>query len=63
VSPAARFLGALDLFVVWWVIVLAIGVAVLYRRPARSTASALMGVYVGFAALLAISMAVAGGTL
>lgn len=63
VSPVARFLGIIDMFVVWWVIVLAIGVALLYGRSARSIASAFMGVYVGFAALLAISMAVAGGTL
>ena len=62
-SPAARFLGAVDLFLVWWVIVLAIGTAVLYRRSARSTASAFVGAYLGFAALLAISIAVAGGTL
>jgi len=63
VSPPARFFGAIDLFVVWWVIVLAMGVALLYRRSTRATVSAFMGVYLGFAALLAISMAVAGGTL
>lgn len=63
VSPAARFFGAIDLFVVWWVIVLATGIALLYRRSARATVSAFVGVYVGFAALLAISMTVAGGTL
>jgi hypothetical protein len=63
VSPAARFLGAIDLFVVWWAIVLAIGVSLLYRRSARATASVFLGVYLGFAALLAISMAVAGGAL
>ena len=32
-SPLARFLGVIDLFVVWWIVVLAIGVSVLYRRP------------------------------
>jgi hypothetical protein len=63
VTPAARFLGAIDLFVVWWVIVLAIGIGVLYGRSARATVPAFIGVYVGFAALLAISMAVAGGAL
>lgn len=63
VSPAARFLGAIDLFVVWWVIVLALGISLLYRRSARATASAFIGIYLGFAALLAISMAVAGGAL
>jgi hypothetical protein len=63
VSPAARFLGAVDVFVVWWVIVLAIGVALLYRRSARSIIVAFVGVYVAFAAVLAIAMAVAGGTV
>lgn len=62
-SPMARFFGAIDLFVIWWVIVLAIGVALLYRRPARSTALAFMGAYVAFAALLAVAMAVSGGTV
>lgn len=61
-SPAARFLGAIDLFVVWWVVVLAIGVALLYRRSAGSTTLAFVGAYVGVAALLAIAMALSGGT-
>ena len=59
----ARFLGALDLFVLWWALVLGIGVALLYRKPARPTALAFMGAYVGVAALLAIAMAVSGGTV
>jgi hypothetical protein len=62
-SPAARFFGAIDLFVVWWVVLLALGVALLYRRPTRSTAFAFMGAYVGLAVLLAIAMAVSGGTV
>jgi hypothetical protein len=62
-SLAARFVGAIDLFVVWWVVVLAIGVSLLYRRPARSTAFLFMGAYVGIAVLLAIVMAVSGGTV
>ena len=39
-SPVARFLGVVDLFVVWWIVVLAIGMSVLYRRPTRSLALA-----------------------
>ena len=62
-SPAARFFGAIDMFVVWWVIVLAIGVSLLYRRPARSTAFAFMGAYIGVAVLLTIAMALSGGTV
>jgi hypothetical protein len=62
-SPAARFLGAIDLFVVWWLVVLAIGVSVLYRRNTRATAAAFVGAYVGFAVLLSIAMVVSGGTV
>jgi hypothetical protein len=60
-SPAARFFGAIDLFVVWWVIVLAVGVALAYRRPARSTTAVFVSTYVGLAVVLAIAMAVTGG--
>jgi len=62
-SPVARFLGAIDLFVVWWLVVLAIGVALLYRRSARATAAAFVGAYVGFAIVLAVAMIVSGGTV
>jgi hypothetical protein len=61
-SPAARFLGAIDVFVIWWVVVLAIGVAVLYHRRARSVAMTFVGVYAALALLLAIAMAVTGGS-
>jgi hypothetical protein len=59
-SPVARFFGVVDLFVVWWVIVLAIGVSLLYARPLRRTALAFVGAYVGVAALLAIAMVLRG---
>ena len=62
-SPVARFFGVVDLFVVWWVIVLAIGVSLLYARPLRRTALAFVGAYVGVAALLAIAMVLTGGTV
>jgi hypothetical protein len=62
-SPAARFLGVVDLVVVWWVVVLAFGVSLLYARPARRTALAFVGAYVGVAALLAIAMVLTGGTV
>jgi len=61
-STPARFLAALDLFVLWWAVVVAIGVAVLYRRPLRATVATFMGAYACVAALLAIAMAVTGGT-
>ena len=61
-SPVARFLGALDVFVLWWAVVLAIGVSVLYHRRARTMAMAFVGAYAALALLLAIAMAVTGGS-
>jgi hypothetical protein len=61
-SPLARFLGVIDLFVVWWIVVLAVGVSVLYRRSTRSLALAFTGAYVALALLAALAMAVSGGT-
>ena len=60
-SPLARFLALLDLFVLWWLVVLAIGLAVLYRTRARAIVVALFGMYLGIAVLLAGTMAVLGG--
>lgn len=61
-SPLARFFGAIDLFVLWWTSALAIGIAVLYERRTRPLVMAFAGVYVALAALLALAMALAGGT-
>jgi hypothetical protein len=61
-SAAGRFVGALDAFVLWWVILLAVGVAVLYERHARPLAATLLGVYAGVALLLAATMTALGGT-
>jgi hypothetical protein len=60
-SPVARFLGAMDLLVVWWVVVLGIGVAVLYRRRMVRTATAMAGIYAVLALVMAVAMALAGG--
>ena len=40
----ARLAGMIDLFVVWWVFVLAIGIGVLYRRRTQPIAMALFGI-------------------
>lgn len=61
-SPLARFLGIMDLFVIWWIVVLAIGVSVLYQRSTRSLALVFTGAYVVLALLAALAMAVSGGT-
>jgi hypothetical protein len=51
---AGRFLGMIDLFAVWWVAVLAAGLAVLYRRPARPIAITLFALYGGIAGAVAL---------
>jgi hypothetical protein len=56
-SPAARLLGTLDLLVVWWLVVLAIGIGVLYRRPSRPLAVTFVGLYVGVALVLTAATA------
>jgi hypothetical protein len=56
-SPLARLLGAIDLFTVWWAVVLGIGIAVLSGRRARSCAAWLVTVYIGIACVLAAVMA------
>jgi hypothetical protein len=53
-SFAVRFLGAIDLFVIWWAVSLAIGIGVLYRRRPSGLATGLVGVYVLLAFILAI---------
>jgi hypothetical protein len=56
-SPAARFLGAIDLFTIWWAVVLGIGVAVLSGRRARTCAAWILTVYIGIAVIAAAVMA------
>jgi hypothetical protein len=53
-SFTVRFLGAIDLFYVWWLVSLAIGVGVLYRRRTGPVATGLLSVYVVIALLLAV---------
>jgi len=53
-SFVARFLGAIDLFYVWWSINVAIGVGVLFKRKTFGIAATFVGVYVAIALLLAI---------
>ncbi len=44
-SFLSKFLGGIDLFVIWWVVVLAIGLAALYRKKTSSIATGLFIVY------------------
>jgi Yip1-like protein len=52
-SFIAKFLGAIDLFLVWQLFVLAIGLAVLYRRRTQPIAITLLGLYVVIALIIA----------
>jgi hypothetical protein len=61
-SFAAKLAGMIDLFVLWWVFVLAIGLAVLYRRRTQPIALSLYGVYAVIALVAALVMSRLGGT-
>lgn len=60
-SPIARFFALIDVFMLWWIIVLAIGLAVLFRIRVRRVAAGLIGIYLCIAVLLAGAMVVLGG--
>lgn len=44
-SFAGKLAGMVDLFVIWWLVVLAIGLGVLYRRRTQPIAMTLLGIY------------------
>jgi hypothetical protein len=48
------FLGAIDLFIVWWMVSLAIGIGVLYKRKTGPIATGFLAVYVAIALILAV---------
>lgn len=58
---AARVFASLDLFVLWWVLLLAIGLGMLYHTRASSIARWLVGAYATAAAALAFTQALRGG--
>ena len=57
----ARLLGAVDIFVVWWVVLVAMGLGILYRTRTLPIARWLFGAYAGGAAALALTQALRGG--
>ncbi len=63
VSAAARFLGMIDLFWVWWLALLAFGFSAVYGRRAGRLAAGFIGLYVAFGLVMAGAMAVLGGQL
>ena len=60
-SFAGRVLGAVDLFMIWWLFVLAIGLAVLYKRRTQPIAVTLLAVYALFAVAIAAVAGRSGG--
>lgn len=52
-SFGAKLAAAIDLFVIWQIVVLAIGLAVLYRRRTQPIAMSLLGVYLLIAVIYA----------
>ena len=60
-STAARFVGSLDVFVLWWAALVGIGTAVLCQRSARRTAAAAMGTFAAGAGVVAGVLGLVGG--
>lgn len=61
-SFLAGFLGAIDFFMIWYVLVLAIGLGVLYKRQTRSIAIGLFVVYALIAVCIALVKSSFGGS-
>jgi hypothetical protein len=60
-SFAANLLGTVDVFLVWYVVVLAIGLGVLYKRRTQPIAISLLAFYAVIAFVIAIVKSRAGG--
>ena len=58
---SARLLGTIDLFLIWWLVNLAIGLGVLYKRRTGPIATGFLSIYLVIALIIAaIKTAVAG---
>ena len=60
-SFAGRLLGMVDVFLIWYIVVLAIGLGVLYRRRTQPIAISLLSVYALIAIVFALVKSRAGG--
>jgi hypothetical protein len=60
-SFPARLLGSLDLFLIWWMVSLAIGLGVLYRRRTRPIATSLLVIYATIGLIIAAIKTVLSG--
>jgi hypothetical protein len=52
-SFVARFLGGVDLFLIWWIVNLAIGLAVLYKRRTGPVATGMLVTYLAIGLVIA----------
>jgi hypothetical protein len=57
----ARLAGMIDVFIIWWLVVLAIGLAVLYRRRTQPIAVTLFSIYAAIALVASAVMSRMGG--
>jgi hypothetical protein len=56
-----RMLGAIDLFLIWWMVNLAIGFGVLYKRRTGPIAATMIGIYIAIGLVIAaVKTALAG---
>jgi Yip1-like protein len=60
-SFAGRMLGMVDVFLIWWLVVLSIGLGVLYRRRTQPIAISLLTVYALIAIVVALIKSRVGG--
>ena len=60
-SFAARMLGAIDLIYIWWMINLAIGLGVLYRKRTAPIATSLLAIYAAIGLIIAVIKTVMSG--
>jgi hypothetical protein len=57
----ARLLGTMDIFIIWWVVLIAIGLSILYQVRTLPIVRWFFGAYAGAAAVLALTQALRGG--
>jgi hypothetical protein len=61
-SFIVHLLGTVDLFLIWWVVVLGIGLAVLYRRRTQPIVVSLLVVYAVIGLIIAVAKSAMGGS-
>jgi len=57
----ARFVGSVDLFIIWWLVSLAIGLGVLYKKRTTPIATSLIVIYVVIGVVIAAIKTAAAG--